>query len=38
MKYLARTFTLPAGSNKISQKQWEKIFGKKKPRKKKGTK
>ena len=30
MKYQQKTFTLPAGSTKISQAEWERIFGKRK--------
>ena len=29
MRYLNRSFTLPAGSTKISQEEWDRIFGKK---------
>jgi hypothetical protein len=29
MKYLQKTFTLPANTSKISQEKWDKIFGKK---------
>ena len=41
MKYLQGSFTLPAGSSKITNEMWEKAFGpprkeKKKPKTKKG--
>lgn len=28
MKYTQKTFTLPAGPQKVSQQEWERIFGK----------
>lgn len=35
MKYLRKKFSLPAGSSKISQEDWDRIFGKKEAKKKK---
>lgn len=29
MRYLNKSFSLPAGSTKITQEQWDEIFGKK---------
>ena len=33
MKYMSKTFQLPAGSTKITQDKWDLAFGLKQPRK-----
>lgn len=36
MEYLKRRFTVPAGSEKIPQEEWDRIFGKEEPKKEEG--
>jgi len=34
VKYLGKTFTLPAAPAKVTKERWEEIFGKPEPKKK----